>query len=88
MELAMLTKRGVKKIEVIDSLINRNRTQDGISLLHEDTFYNMEPQLDFTAIYNNKHSALVEKFLWGVMDNRKEYDGSGIIKGSTKRSTP
>lgn len=67
----MLTKRGVKKIEVVDSLINRNRTQDGISLLHEDTFYNMEGQFEFGSIYKTRHLPLVEKFVWGVMDNRK-----------------
>ena len=37
----MLTKRFIKKFEICDSLINRNRTQDGISLIHDDTYYNM-----------------------------------------------
>mgnify|MGYP003463386328 CR=1 FL=1 len=59
MELAILTKRAVKKLEICDSLINRNRSQDGVSLIHEDNFNNMDPQFDYRSMFNNAHLPLI-----------------------------
>lgn len=89
MEIGMLTKRGIKKLEICESLANRNRSQDGTMLLHEDNNFSMDSSnLNFDRLFDSSHPPLIDKFLYKILENRKEYDGFGIIKGSTKRTTP
>ena len=88
MEVAVMFKKGLKKFEICESLINRNRTHDGYFLAHEDSFYNISSNINFDLVMNKKYPPLIENTLAKVLENRKEYDGKGIIRGSTKRGDP
>lgn len=58
-------------------------------LLHEDSNYSMDGNyFNFDKLFETSHPPLIDKFLHKILENRREYDGSGIIKGSTKRTTP
>jgi hypothetical protein len=85
-EIAAVSKKGVKKFEVCDSLKNRNRSQDGVTLVNYDDSAHHEEDLQcMKDLLYTSHPPIIEKFLKAVIDNRNEYDGLGIIKGSAKR---
>lgn len=71
MEILLLFKRGLKKFEVCESLINRNRSQDGLYLVHEDTIYNEEYSVDFEHILEKNYPPLITDTLKNIMSNRK-----------------
>ena len=71
MEVAVMFKKGFKKFEVCENLINRNRTHDGFFLAHEDTFYNISSNINFDSISEKKYPPLIENTLAKVLENRK-----------------
>ena len=88
MEVVAMFKKSLKIFEVCESLVNRNRSHDGYYMAHDDTLYNISPNLNFDNVLNRKYIPLIESTLENVLKNRKEYDGKGIIRGSTKRGDP
>jgi len=49
--------------------LNRNRSQDGISLIHDDTYYNMESkyELKYKEMLEYGHLPLIDRFLYTVL---------------------
>lgn len=41
MEIAVVFKKGIKKVDIVQSIVNRNRSQDGAYLLDEDSVYTL-----------------------------------------------
>ena len=47
LDLVILHKRHIRRLDVCQSLVNRNRNQDGLHLIHEDNFQTADPQTDY-----------------------------------------
>ena len=84
-DIAVLMKKSVRKVDVCDSIVNRNRSHDGINLLQEDSFYNIDTFTNYEKLLDSTYPPFLTDHLSRIMENRNEYDGKGIIRGSAKR---
>ena len=65
--MGLLFKRTIKKLEVCESLINRTRTNDGQYLIHDDTAYNIEHDLDFESLLQKSYPPIISESLKNVI---------------------
>jgi hypothetical protein len=45
-------KKGIKKIEICDSLVNRDRSSDAFTLVQDDIFNNLNSKINFQSLIN------------------------------------
>lgn len=82
----LLQKRNLRKVDVCESLVNRNRSHDGMSLLQDDNFVGLSA-FDFDEMLKSNYPPNITEALTQIIENRDEYDGNGIVRGSAKRNS-
>jgi hypothetical protein len=73
MEIVVLFKRAMRKFELVDNLVNRDRSKDGLVLIHEDNAYVAEiGELgEKEAVMTKCHIPLIRKSIKGILEAKE-----------------
>ena len=67
LDLILLQKKNIRKLDICESLIHRNRSNDGLSLIHDDTLQGVDPNIDYEKVLDSVYPPLLAQHLTKII---------------------